>query len=567
MIRSDNGKERSLAILLGASEFPRYAQWSRNSFKRSAFAVEEYFRDPMGLDVKQEDLLNLFDDPGDPSQQLTKIEHFLSERNPDDTSEPPANLLVYYVGHGCFSNDKHHCFALRGTRPTPLGGSALRGGDLAEAIRHGASQLRRFLFIDCCFAAALFSEFQASSPGSVFEAQIDEELPSSGTALLCASSKDLPALAPATWQYTMFGRALIETLRQGDRRMGPLMSLREVEILCRACVRKNSPDSFTRPELHVPKADEGDIANVHVFPNPAWPPHRAALEEQRHNAESEQDSEQVPVYRDPDASNEQQQAKDKAPKVVTERSHMEAEQKAGEAEAQRLVRLEAQHPRETAAQSMPENISHLTANTVLLNDDGFRSFTGDPISEGRASFDSQREAPVLRSRKVVWYLVAGVLLSVSIPAALIGTRLYKSSVDRSAVTTYARDLDASCRNGNAKDCDSLGDLYNSGLMVGFSQDFPKAASYYQKGCDSGNAHACWVLGLFFQNGGNGIHDAQKAAVLFEKACDANLGEFISHNTLAGLQYAAITLFSTSDKSPMRSPTARLVTICRLIFSN
>lgn len=282
MIASGSGKERSLAILFGASEFPRHVAWSRTSFKHSAFAVEEYLLDSAGLNLQREDVLNLFDHAGEPSQQLSRIEAFLAEKNSDiDHTEPPANLIVHYVGHGCFSSDRHHCFALRGTRPFPLGGSALRGGDLAEVIRQGAAHLRRFLFIDCCFAAALFAEFQASSPGSVLEAQIDEELPASGTALLCASSRDLPALAPLAWQYTMFGGALIEALRNGDQRIGPRMSMRDLEALCRAIIRKNSPDNYSRPELHVPRADEGDIANLKIFPNMAWEAQRAAEEEQR----------------------------------------------------------------------------------------------------------------------------------------------------------------------------------------------------------------------------------------------------------------------------------------------
>jgi Caspase domain len=276
MIPSQARNDRSIAVIFGASEFPRHLQWSRSSFRNTAMAIEQYLI--AGLGLHREDILDLFDSEGEPSQQLNEIEQFLRERNPDNSSEPPSNLIVYYVGHGCFSSDKHHCFALRGTRPFPLGGSALRGGDLAEVIRQGAAHLRRFLFIDCCFAASLFSEFQGS-PGSVFETQIDEELPSSGTALLCASSKDLPALAPEAWQYTMFGGALIEVLHRGDRRMGPRMSLREIETLCRIVVRRNSPNNYTRPELHVPRAEEGDIANLGVFPNPAWEIQRVVEDE------------------------------------------------------------------------------------------------------------------------------------------------------------------------------------------------------------------------------------------------------------------------------------------------
>ena len=69
------------------------------------------------------------------------------------------------------------------------------------------------------------------------------------------------------------------------------------------------------------------------------------------------------------------------------------------------------------------------------------------------------------------------------------------------------------------------EAYNQG-------DYQKAAQLFQKACDGGNALSCGGLGFLYANGKGVKHDYQKAAQLFQKACDG--GEALSCNGLGAL---------------------------------
>lgn len=265
---------RTLAVLLGASKFPKDAGLSENrSFSASAEDVKEYLVDKNGFGVPQENLLWLFDSLRSQSDQLTEIAGFLMRRMQQLESEgsPASNLLVYYVGHGLFTRgaDQAYCLAVRRTNSANEGATSIRTVELANTIKDHARFLRRFLIFDSCFAASAFKEFQAG-PQVAAIMQIKKEFPEDGTSLLCASSSDLRAKAPVELNRTMFSSALIHVLRNGTERAGQHLSFNELCYLITDNLRSTHPDTWVRPEMHSPDQHKGDIAHLPLFPNPAY---------------------------------------------------------------------------------------------------------------------------------------------------------------------------------------------------------------------------------------------------------------------------------------------------------
>ena len=66
-------------------------------------------------------------------------------------------------------------------------------------------------------------------------------------------------------------------------------------------------------------------------------------------------------------------------------------------------------------------------------------------------------------------------------------------------------------------CSNLGLLYQSGQ--GVNQDYQKAAQLYQKACDSGEAVGCFGLGFLYKNGQGVRQDFSTAKQYYGKACD------------------------------------------------
>lgn len=83
-----------------------------------------------------------------------------------------------------------------------------------------------------------------------------------------------------------------------------------------------------------------------------------------------------------------------------------------------------------------------------------------------------------------------------------------------------------CERSDGEGCVTLGDMYGAGTVV--KKDLKKRDELYKKGtslaskgCDSGNALDCSMLGSYAFNGEYGVkRDNSKAASLWTKACNA-----------------------------------------------
>lgn len=312
-----------LAVLLGASTFPRSPKLAQGrSFYNSAKDFEEYLTDAGCLNLPFQNVCSLFDDSRSANDQLQEIGQFIETRSAElkKIGEPARDFIFYYVGHGCFSDPgQSYSLAIRATSERNEGLTSIRASDLAVLITSQARFLRRFLILDCCFSASAYKEFQ-SGPLQASRVRLLNERPQRGTTLLCSASARTTSLAPKGLSHTMFSEALLRALRQGEASLGPKLSLSEVGDLVKSTLQQLYPDTWVRPEVHSPDQREGDVASVHLFPNPAFLARKQAadktrLDEQRNAADQESIEQE---HRDAEQARHEEESRQPAEQVRLE---------------------------------------------------------------------------------------------------------------------------------------------------------------------------------------------------------------------------------------------------------
>lgn len=260
--------EKTLAILLGASEWPNYLGLHGSpAFENSARDLRAYLQDKNTLAVPDDHILWLFDDESSPPRIDAKIRNFLR----DHVTSGCTDLILYYTGHGRIAvPDRKFQIILRTTDREAVSLTAYGMEDLANSLNQFARRLRKWIFLDCCSSAAAYGDFQPldSDITTVMLEETEDKLPRQGTALYCASSADQVAFAPQGSNYTMFSGALIEVLQSGSIDLQELMTLRQIAGLVQSRIFETYPDKGVRPHLSSPEQREGDITSIRCFPNP-----------------------------------------------------------------------------------------------------------------------------------------------------------------------------------------------------------------------------------------------------------------------------------------------------------
>jgi len=256
--------DSTLAIILGVSECPRAPNLQPlPQCKNSAKDFDGYLR---SIGIKN--IINRFNSSAAASDQIDEIEDWLAGRMAS-SSTPPTDLIVYYTGHGGFSrNDQSYFLAVHRTREGSEGATSIRYIDLASSIKRHANSLRKYLILDCCFAAAAVIKTQADLTQLVVD-RVQDELPPSGTAVLCSSAAKLVSIAPPGEKYTMFSGALLKCLESGVPDAPAGLTLEDIGLGARKIIQEKYPNEAVRPELHVPEQSHGNPARMPLFPN-AW---------------------------------------------------------------------------------------------------------------------------------------------------------------------------------------------------------------------------------------------------------------------------------------------------------
>jgi Caspase domain len=264
--------ESTLVVLLGASEFPKAPGFTPSpAFRGSADKLRDYLLSTDGFDLPSQNLLDLFNSDL-PSPDLDeRVSQFLEKRTDElqQAMTPVRDVLVYYVGHGAFSEDgSDYYLAIRDSRARNESFSSYQMKALAKTLNEQARERRKYLILDCCFSATAYASFQ-SAPLEVARQQTLEEFPDKGTALLCASGAKEPAKAPPGQPLTMFSGALIDVLTTGAPEESESFSLSQIGEMVQARLRKLYRDQAVRPQVLAPDQRQGDLSKLPLFPNAA----------------------------------------------------------------------------------------------------------------------------------------------------------------------------------------------------------------------------------------------------------------------------------------------------------
>ena len=258
----------TIVILLGASHYPLLAsERSRLSFLKSSNAFKEYLVDVFGLPT--ENVLDLFDSEDEPSHLARRISQFITSVTDASEAEMPRDLLLYYVGHGDFTEDQRTYYLyLKNTDEKLPQNTALPVRHLREALSPLANGIRHHLIVDACFSGRVVDAFQ-SPVSKVMGRAVMQEFPASGVSVLCSSHRDRTSLAPPENEFTMFGEAFSHSLANGAAELGTELSMNDVATLCNTYLNRTYPEKNRRPEIHVPEQGKGMVNQVPLFFNPA----------------------------------------------------------------------------------------------------------------------------------------------------------------------------------------------------------------------------------------------------------------------------------------------------------
>ncbi|OQW92503.1 MAG: hypothetical protein BWK78_01535 [Thiotrichaceae bacterium IS1] len=261
-------------ILLGAGEWPHYGPEFNNNpappsllnpFYSSFKGMRNYFLQV--LEVKNENILPLFNLDDDPLKTLNKMKDFLEERICKESIE---DVFFYYVGHGRFDEEQKYCFLIRSSDQYFIGDSAFRISQLSNFLKK-FSQLRRYIILDTCFSGE--ARNYLGTIEDVIKAQTFKNIPKYGTLLFCSSSSDKVSTTTKEEYITLFEEyitlftgSVLKVLKQGNERLPKFLSFREVAELTREWIKQYCPKEAL-PELHIPGQEDGDIGNIPIFPN------------------------------------------------------------------------------------------------------------------------------------------------------------------------------------------------------------------------------------------------------------------------------------------------------------
>jgi len=101
----------------------------------------------------------------------------------------------------------------------------------------------------------------------------------------------------------------------------------------------------------------------------------------------------------------------------------------------------------------------------------------------------------------------------------LGIRIERGQLraSESAASFYEKG----CDFGDASGCNDLGWLLHNGK--GVPVDVGRAAQFYARGCNRGSARACTNLGNLYEDGLGVPQDPLEALELYRRACDAGFG--------------------------------------------
>lgn len=211
-----------IAIILGASEWPNMPNLKpSDAFYKSAKGFRENLLDDLGLRLPQQFILDLFDRDLQTNEIDAAIRNFLKS-NQSEGKPNFTDILFYYTGHGDFtSGDQYFQLILRSTHEDQRDYSGYQMRQLVRTMNEVARQSRKYIILDCCYAAAAFADWQMQGIDDVkvgIQREAEKVFPEiSGTTLMCACNEDQWALYKDN-DYTMFSGGMLTALETGSEK-------------------------------------------------------------------------------------------------------------------------------------------------------------------------------------------------------------------------------------------------------------------------------------------------------------------------------------------------------------
>jgi photosystem II stability/assembly factor-like uncharacterized protein len=260
----------TLAVILGAQDWPLAKLNGGRQFYNSAMEMKVYVESQLGID--HDDVHDLFDSELTASAQLASIGDFLTRRISLHSSLKAniSSLLLYYVGHGGFVENSNEFLVLVRQSDPRYETECVLARSIGQRLKLDAPLLRQMIILDCCFSGAVHREWQSLSAAEVAVRSADSELPSRGSAFLCSSAEDFISMAPKGAHCTMFTGSLLSALKAGDPDLKVGISARLARDLSWKAMQRDFGKKAIRPVVFGLDRGYGDLSEVPAFPNTPW---------------------------------------------------------------------------------------------------------------------------------------------------------------------------------------------------------------------------------------------------------------------------------------------------------
>jgi hypothetical protein len=249
-------------VILGASEFRSDRFHSNPSFLRS----KEAFKGAViASGIPSDRVLDLFNTKVLAGPLADRIDAFMR------LHQPITDVIIYYCGHGDFTDGNDFYLALAETRKGREATEGLNLRHLRTDLGKWLTPRRVYLVLDCCHAAAALTQNQWMS-GPLTDAiaeQIFESFPKNGTALLAAAPASAPAKAFSDEELTVFTGALVRVLRDGIDDGEPRLGFRRIFEKAEKIIKDERAGTAPLPELYPRTPDHADITETPIFLNSA----------------------------------------------------------------------------------------------------------------------------------------------------------------------------------------------------------------------------------------------------------------------------------------------------------
>jgi Caspase domain len=261
---------KTLAIILGASQWEDYPTLDGSpSFEKSASYFSSYLCSYRGLRLPPLNICNLFDQKMPPDAMIKTIKNFIKDklRNNPDISD----LIIYYVGHGSYLNDKEYFLAIRSLSQDAKDAGAFKVSYLRDIITEVALEKRTLIILDACYSGAAMAEFARLPAVKLVHDSLTPNEVKRGVVLFCAAGGAEYAINPAGSDFTMFSGALLHVLENGNVGSNRYLSLSEFGQLVKDHISDRFGAKAVPAQIHVPVHDLRDILKDPYFPNAAFP--------------------------------------------------------------------------------------------------------------------------------------------------------------------------------------------------------------------------------------------------------------------------------------------------------